>query len=235
MRFVALYGFALRFLTPADGMIMQDTFAACLGLPPFNDTGWSIQDATWISNPLAGIVPLGRGDHGSLLRKAGVVWAFIAHNIKWPQAVRGWMDYVAKHSPSTPEAIVAGLESVVDLCDGQAWADEFSALQGFGVPLTGLGITACSLGLLKRGNEGTGRIVRLGGQGNEHCLQAEQSDTVAVVRQWLALAPELVHPSEPVCNGQPLHCAARIRILGAKCRRTELAWTQSRRSPGTAH
>lgn len=202
MRFVALYGFALRFLTPADMAIMQDAFAACLGLPPLDDAG---RVRTIMEH----------GEHSSVRRKAGVVWAFIAHNIKWPQAVRAWMDYVAKNLPSTPEAIVAGLELVVEMCDGQAWADEFSPLQGSGFPMTGLATTCCSLGILKRGNAGKGRVVRLGGQGSEYSLQVAQRDAVAVVRQWLALAPELVHPH---CRATAMDFLEKLCTFATKAR-----------------
>jgi len=214
MHFVALYGFALRFLAPADAVIMQDAFAACLGLPPFDDAGrvWPV----WSGSPgLAEIPPAEHGERGSARRKAGVVWAFIAHNIKWPQAVRAWVDYVAKKLPEDPEAIVTGLEVVAEMCDGQAWADEFSTLQGSGVSLTGLAVTCCSLGILQRGRAGGGKVVRLGGQGAEYSLQVAQPGAVAVVREWLALAPELVHP---LCRATAMDYLEKLHVFAEQAR-----------------
>ena len=210
MHFVARYGFALRYLTPADMVIMQDTFATCLGLPPFGDGG-RVRSIWGKSPTVAEIAPA----EGSLRRKAGVVWAFIAHNIKWPQAVHAWVGYVARNLPLTPEAMVAGLESVVEKCDGQAWASEFSPLHGSGAPLTGLAITCCSLGILKRGSTSTARVVRLGGQGSEHSLQVAQHDAIAVVRQWLALAPELVHPH---CRATAMDLLEKLCTFATKAR-----------------
>ena len=79
-----------------------------------------------------------------------VVWAFLAHLIRWPPVVQEWGRRLASTAPSTAEALVADFCAMLRFSSGKGWPEMFRRMNGrsLGDAQSGLGVHAVRLGLI---------------------------------------------------------------------------------------
>ncbi len=208
LRFVAQFGFVLRYFTPEAFTTGQDFISKCLGLPPVVDASALLQ----AGSPAIGAKVAGSpaADFGSLSparpdlvgpsvsKRARVVWAFLGHAMKWPPAVRYWEEILQEEQPVTATAIVKGLEEVLRKCSGERWKEMFEAMNvGIDYAVGGLTVLCTQLGMLEKVSGGSSdEDILLGCHLARFTLITSSPDAAAIVDYMLTTAPTLVHPHD---------------------------------------